>query len=669
MRKRAKFREKMDMYDMILASAFDKGSIVIPDDELDSRSLAVGFSCIASKKYVSKYYMIAGFPDFVKTQLYSEIRNDCSRQGVLIDFFTYSEPYKIDWTSPEMTSKMRVWKDYCKEHNEEVDVFKYRDEKSNQDNRKRIILSTGYLNRAELDNGRTLAKTYIIVRVTARRDKESLINMASAIESLRSEQSKLGLKIRELRINMMDWARLLNPFSLMKNDMYAKIPKKVVTDDIEANFCSIRQGKVGKTGVPLGMDIKSGQVVLYKFKEDVESAENTLIAGETGSGKSYFVKPLITYMIAQGTVGVIMDYEGDEYTNLGDYIAASNPDDVCMINIGKSSEYYFDPCPIPAETGEPSIDSSRKQTAMSYIKLMFQTMICDKDGMVLNKQQLKVISIAIQRMYDSVGVTDDSKTWHKRSQRLRIRNVYEEIKMMVENNEFYNPDGGNELHDAATDIVNATSVFFEPGEVYAGTFGIPLSIEKIYRAKLIIFQFGQKGEAASLTEAKIIKLKQIAVAYVNTLVSNYCKYVKKCLNFKIWEEGQRWLHLAGSAEIIINEITGGRKRGDINFIITNNISDLLKEADTLGEALTLNIQNYFIGRIPKKSTREKFCSEFKVTNMLPELDKIADNGKGRESSAYRYAFALVLKNGSTPVVRSELPKAITESKLYANQKK
>lgn len=680
----SKFREKLDMYDMILASAFDKDSIVIPEETLDSRSLAVGYSCMASLNYVSKYYVVTALPDFVETQLYSKIRNACRNKGVVIDFFTYEEPHKIDWESPEMVSKLRIWKDYY-EREEEGGVWEYRDKKQTIDNKKRIIMSTSYLNKAELNNRRTLTKVYFVIRITARRDRESILNMADSISMLRSiMQDQMQIKIRELRVNMMDWMRLLNPFSLTKGKVYNKIPKMVMTDDIEANFSSMRQGKVGITGLPLGMDIISGQVVLYVFKEDPEEAENILIAGETGSGKSYLLKPLIPYAIASGMVAVVMDYEGDEYTNLGNYIAASNPDDVCIINIGRNSEYYFDPCPIPAPTGERDIDEAAKQMAMGYIKLIYQKMICNDDDGTLTNSQTKIISLAIQRMYDSVGVTEDSSTWHSRSKSLRLKNVYTEILEMIESKEFYDPDGNNALHEAAISIIEATSVFFEDGEIYAGTFGKPLSLDKIYKAKLVIFSFGVKGQAASVTDKKILALKQISVAYVNTLISNHCKYVKKCFNMKIWEEGQRWLHVAGSSDIIINEITGGRKRGEINIIVTNNISELLTEADRLGEALTLNIQSYFIGKINKKKVRDKFCDEFQLQHISHELEQIAKAGsrdkngrqKNRNSSIsnrglqkYNHAFVLIMKDGSTPVVRQELPRAITESKIYRNQRK
>ena len=43
--------------------------------------------------------------------------------------------------------------------------------------------------------------------------------------------------------------------------------------------------------MPIGIDITSGEVVLYKFKEDPNSAENTLITSGNGCGKSYLVSP------------------------------------------------------------------------------------------------------------------------------------------------------------------------------------------------------------------------------------------------------------------------------------------------------------------------------------------------------------------------------------------
>ena len=87
-------------------------------------------------------------------------------------------------------------------------------------------------------------------------------------------------------------------------------------------------------------------------------------------------------------------------------------------------------------------------------------MICYEEDERLTNQQTKVISTAIQRMYDSVGVTDKKDTWI-RSKGLRLKCVYDEIKDMALSKEFFTADGSNSMNEAVESILEATSVFFE----------------------------------------------------------------------------------------------------------------------------------------------------------------------------------------------------------------
>jgi len=48
----------------------------------------------------------------------------------------------------------------------------------------------------------------------------------------------------------------------------------------------------------------------------------------------------------------------------------------------------------------------------------------------------------------------------------------------------------------------------------------------------------------------------------------------------VWEEYQRWGDIKGSAEIIGNAMTGGRKRGDVNLIITNDVAAIIDKNNT-----------------------------------------------------------------------------------------
>lgn len=671
MPKKSKFREKLDMYDMILANLYAGKSIIEPTEHLDNSQIAIGFSNISSENQITKYFTISSFPDYLQNQLIDYIRNSCMLPGVKINFYMYGHPHKIFWDSAEMRSKMDIWSRYSQEHDGSVNVFNYRQESIEAKARARIIQSTKYLNEAELEHKRSLIRVSFIIEITARRDEESILNMADSVKKLKEITASSGIKVRELRINMIDWIRAINPFSLnASKETESKIIKKVMTDDNLANFNSYKQGRVGIKGTPLGVDVRSYSVVLRQFKENPDKAENWLICAETGGGKSMWIKSLLTYMLADGYTVCIMDYEGDEYTNLANYVREYNPDDVKIVSMGKGSTVYFDPCEIPELTGDETIDKESKESAISFITAIFR-IIVHGEGSDFTTEEKKIMSTAIQRMYDSVGVTEDMSTWH-RSKLLKLHDVYHEIKEMVLTKEFVDSDS-NAKHKAAEFIMDAASIYFEESGANYSMFSKPMSANELYKSKLIVFSFGMKGASESATDPTILALKQLSVAYVNIQISNYCKYVKHYYNVKVWEEFQRWGQVKGSEDTIVNVITGGRKRGDVNFIVTNDLASILDENNRLSAKLGNNIQNYAIGRIVKSDTRFKFCEQFDLQECLDALDRIAKasaNTKqigGKTSGSqnrYKHAFCVVLDDGNKAIVKSMLPSSILKSSLF-----
>ena len=668
----SKRQEKLDMYDMILANLLAGTSIIEPSQKLNNSQIAIGFSNISSEEQLTKYFMISKFPDWLQPRIIDTIRKRCMNDGVKINFYFHAQPHKINWDSPEMKNRMHVWREYSNEHAGPIDVFDYRTQRGESKTRNRMINSTKYLNEAELDYKRSFMKVYFIITVSAKRDETSLANMADTIKAMKSLCSQSDIKLSELRINMIDWVRAVSPFSLNPlKEVIGKISKRVLTDDILANFNSYKQGRVGTNGVSLGIDILSQTPVMRKFKEDPDGADNWLISAATGGGKSYWVKALLTYLLADGFVCCVMDYEGDEYTNLANFIRAGNPEDVRIVSMGKGSNVYFDPCEIPDLTGDPKVDDELKESAISFIMSIFRLIVKGMNE-AFSKEEERVMSLAISRMYDTAGVTDNKETWY-RSRGLRLHDVYNEVKQMVETKELVDNDADNMKHKAAVYIVDAASVYFEPGEAKAGTFKQPMSANELYNAKFIVFSFGMKGAAASSTDPVILGLKQLSVAYVNIQISNYCKYVRHCFNVKVFEEFQRWGEIQGSAETISNSITGGRKRGDVNFIITNDLAAMLDDDNKLCKRLRQNIQNFAIGKIPDSSTREEFCKKFDQQEIALALDNIAKAHSAQQTgsqkisgsqSRYKNAFCVVMEDGKKAIVKVKLPPALLKSALF-----
>lgn len=671
-KRQSKRKEKIDMYDMILANLCAGTSIIEPTQKLNNSQIAIGFSNISSDTQLTKYFMISKFPDWLQPRLIDSIRKRCMQNGVKINFYFNCKPHRINWESPEMKNRMNVWRTYSKEHAGPIDVFDYRTQRGESQARNRMINSTKYLNEAELDYKRSFMKVYFIITISAKRDEESLSNMAESIKYLKELCSQSDIKLSELRINMIDWVRAISPFSLHPlKEVEDKLAKRVLTDDILANFNSYKQGRVGTHGVSLGIDILSQTPVLRKFKEDPDAADNWLISATTGGGKSYWVKALLTYLLADNFVCCVMDYEGDEYTNLANYIRAGNPEDVKIVSMGKGSNVYFDPCEIPDLTGDSQVDDELKESAISFIMSIFRLIAKGMDE-AFSKEEERVMSLAISRMYDAAGVTDNKDTWY-RSKGLRLHDVYHEIKDMVETKELVDNDADNLKHKAAVSIMDAASVYFEPGEAKSGTFRQPMSANELYKGKFIVFSFGMKGAAASATDPVILGLKQLSVAYVNIQISNYCKYVRHCFNVKVWEEFQRWGEVKGSAETISNSITGGRKRGDVNFIITNDLAAMLDDNNELGKRLRQNIQNFAIGKIPDSTTRAEFCKKFDQQEIALALDNIAKAHSAQQTgsqkisgsqSRYKNAFCVVLEDGKKAVVKVKLPPALVNSSLF-----
>ena len=666
--KKTKLAEKLDMYDMIIANIYAGTSIVEPDRELDRSHIDIGFSNIASEKFIIKYFLIQGFPDWIRPHMLDIIRRECIYPGVRINFYIYGKPHKINWDSSEMINRMKIWKNYTK-NTDTGTAFDYRAKRQDILAKERIVESTSYLNEAELDQKRALVKTSFLIELACKRDDESIASMSDSIKQLKTLCKYDEIKIMELRVNMIDWIQQLGFLSLRQTrEVFRRISKKILTDDILSNFNSYKQGRIGTDGVPLGIDISSKVPVLKKFKENPDEAENILISGGTGSGKSMFLKVLLTWLLPQFVI-TVLDYEGDEYTNIESFVYEGNPADAINISMGKGSTAYFDPMEIGELTGESEIDDELKETAINYILATFRIIVAGLDN-DLNKWQESVISTAVRRVYENAGVTNDKNTWH-RSKDLRINQVYEEIYDMVVRQEFADENMDNVKHIAAMDILESCKPYFEDGESKSGTFKTPINIENLRNCRFIVFSFGLKGADTTQMDPVILALKQLSVSNISSQISNYCKYVRHCFNVKVWEEYQRWGMAKGSAEIIGNAMTGGRKRGDINIIITNDLGAMLDENNPINNKLAQNLTGYIIGSIPSRPVRMKFCSMYNLMEMEEPLERIykaSTKKTGKRSSLtsrYKHSFCVIMLNtGEKAIVKAMIPNEVLNSKLF-----
>lgn len=667
-------REKLKMYDHIIANFLKGSAIVEPSKQLGIDTIDVGFDTLSSHSYISKYFLVTELPDWLSPRLMDNIRIQCLNAGVKVNFYIYSQRHVIRWDSDEMKNKLAMWKKFSESHGslDSASAFEYRGKREALLTKMRIINSMNYLNKADLEDKRTLCQVSILIEVSGRRgaNGEYLYNMGESIKALKGYCNTNDIKLREIKVNVIDWLQSLSPLSLKSiKEVNQKISKRVMTDDILANMNSYKQGKIGVRGIPIGIDVSSKLPVLRDFKANKDSAENWLVSAATGGGKSYFVKHLLFWLIGCGITVTVVDFEGDEYIDFAKYVKSTNPNDAVIVSMGKGSAYYCDPMEIPDLTGVKSVDEELKETAIGYTFRLFTVLVKGAEGGELDKWQTGVINEAIRNVYDNAGVTDDSSTWYK-SKGLRLHDVFEEIQLAVKRKQGIDEDMGNVKYRAAVDILESCIPYFVDGESKSGTFKNPLPLETLLQAKYIVFSFGEKGKATMEADPVMLQLKQLSVANISGQISNYHKYVKKGINAKVWEEYQRWMEIEGSANIIKNVITGGRKRGDFNIIITNDLSSILDDdgfAGKINRTIRQNITSYCIGRIKDVTTVNRFCTTFKLQELEPQLTLISEATKRSKSRYYR-AFCIVMDDSEKAVVKVMLPASISKSELYSTNR-
>lgn len=653
---------RLEAYDRWLGLVISGGGIVDSNMVNHPDSVAYDFAFMESAKAYTKWFMVTNFPSYINTNFLDQLRVSILAPGVKMNYYMMGQNHIIPWDSADMQNKISAWKQYTSDADQGINVWDFRESKIKQEQKQKLINSTLFLNESELVHQRSICKCEIYIQLVCEKGLDNVARGNRAAAELVRQAKIKGIKIKPLKMNLIDWVRYIIPFS-HNHAKELTTANHIFTDDLVASMAGYKQGRIGDKGIPVGLDIKRREAVLYMMKSDPNKVENWLISAKTGGGKSFFVKSLLLWLLGYNYTVTILDYEGDEYQELYKMMHNADPKSAVMVSMGKGSAMYIEPMEIPDLVGDPDIDNDLKDTSQEFTLAMFRIIVHGTQGQ-LTRWEEGVINRAIANVYDEHRVTSDPKTWC-RSKGIRIKDVYEEIKRMVETKEFFDDLTDNIQHKAAVEIVEAGRTYFDEDGTRAAAFSKPLSLTDLREAQLIIFSFGVKGAVASSTDQSILALKQLSVANISSQISNYCKYVKRTFNVKVWEEYQRYGEVPGSAEIIGNSMTGGRKRGDINMIITNDLENILNDANPINSQIRQSISTYCIGKITSIDVVNNFCDKFKMPEVKTTLYKLADAADKGPNSVYSHAFCTIFDDGKKAVVKSVLPPELAKSALFS----
>lgn len=519
---------------------------------------------------------------------------------------------------------------------------------------------------AAQEAGRALmvVKPMFIVHGTRGRDFDETLN------GIQEHCITNGINIRRVQGNLDETMNYFSPFSLKDIQLPAdktqlKVANPIVlTDEIYARQFTYSHGTASYGSMTWGTDIYSYKPIQKDPKRSSDSAENWLIAAETGGGKSHLVKYIILQLLANNLyIGTINDLEGDEYLPIAYLIASQNPEQVKILNMGEGTGAYFDPVPIYL-SGDEEQDKEMLQFSQSFTLSLFKTLVTEQ-RLVKYDWMENMLKRGIDNFYNQIGIkTNDPSTWEI-TQNYSVRDVYKCIKDL---------EVPNELARNEYDLmISQLDANFDGGEGSLSMFENQITFDEIKNSKLILCSFGMAGKSVDQVDKTSMALMQLYTANISHLRSIFAKAQGK-FNFKVWEELPRWADFPDAEKTLKTPLVGGRKLGDINIIITNKPSELLT-TDRFG--IFDSVTSFALGAIGDTDVRTELCRKLNIPHMQNELDTIEGNrvasqskGKAKEGYAdimnnmYSKAFLVGLDKVDFYVSKVMIPREIAISDIF-----
>lgn len=667
--------------DLICTQLFKNSSLECLNKQCERDEVVIDFLGMYNKDKITYFYVVTGYPAELPLEFKEKIRSNC-RGETRVSFFNTIHKHVIDWNSPQMKSKLRVLRMANEEQaGKSVDAFNLHDNLSAMEHQEYIESSLVYLSNADIKRNRTLIRSSLMMMISGVRGEDFDDTVADIEEYCR----RIGLCAERAVYDIPDILSYFSPFKHHKN--YKKgvdnIPAQILTDELVARFSGYSQGILGaggKRATYFGTDIYSGFPILKTVKSTTESPEIWLCTAETGGGKSFYIKVLLLQLLSLNMNGTIMDVEGYEYLPLASF--CSRHSKVVVLNMGEGQGKYFDPVEISAETGIEDIDKDAKNMSIDFTNAVFKVLL--GRAYQNNDWTQAVLNDVVATTYKRFGVTDDRRTW-RCSEGMTLYDVYDTLRIFHDYT-LADEDGRSEIeakyHITLPDYINNEdyigaieqavafiSPFFAKDGLRRSLFKERVLVSDIAEADLVVCSFGMAGKATHAVDEIKLALMQLSAAQISHQRSIFSKARGK-FNFKVWEEFQRWGKFPDSDKTIGVAVTGGRKLGDINIVITNDVKVLL---DDDRFSIFSNKTSFMIGSIDDKLVRDELAERLSIPNMKPELDNIAaanktddtfKNASGGTNSLFRYAFLVGLDSSKYGIAKMLIPRDMAKSELF-----
>ena len=294
---------------------------------------------------------------------------------------------------------------------------------------KRIIANAANKNRMQRSSTNNLQQTVAaesnlqdVAQLAAdmHRNREPLLHVAVFIEmisdsldNLRILQTEVQTELVRSKLNV-DKLMLRQQHGFMSvmpsgRNMFREQFERVIPASSTANLYPFSfSGKTDEQGFYLGKDRYGGNIIVdFDKRSDDKTNSNALILGNSGQGKSYLLKLILTNLREKGKNIISLDPE-TEYVDLTHNLGG------CFIDL-MSGEYIInvlEPKTWDDGTGddEDAPQAFRSKTKLSqHISFLRDFFRCYKD---FSDREIDTIELLLIKLYDKFNISDDTD-WNR----------------------------------------------------------------------------------------------------------------------------------------------------------------------------------------------------------------------------------------------------------------
>lgn len=651
----------MDAYFHILASKITSYKTNLSDRQLKPNEMLIGYNSIATLTSVRRYFRIVDVPKYLDENLFQFLRNQLASNidtsvavqeeelpEVHVNYRVNMKPHHINFSAKVMKDRKRLWDQAINESEAEIasDKSHFRNQSQDKVLERNKWLSESWtaFQRANESNMATPVIEIIIEIAVLRNDRYSTNIMDSCVRKLGDYCGTRSIVLEEIKGGLWNslWEFMKMYPPVASDDLLTlppDVPRRPVPTNVIPALMGIEQGTIRGSEIFLGLDMFTAKFV-YKDAGVSGEAENILITGMTGSGKSNLCKSMTLNFSFNGYTVLALDRDG-EYRQLVDAYKGH------LIDF--ESGNYFDTFEIADLTGDLSIDGTLYNEAQAATMAIFNILCADPNCSAMTANEKSMFSDIVSEMDKNLGIDAlNPNTWYKsKSEKYSYREFYRILCSRLQDPDYQRKYG----HDHQL-FVNKLSPYFSETGNQRGRFQHAISVNQIYElidSNCPMIDFNLHLPESEQTPSAETLIKMISASHLMSIILSHNK-ARKQFTLCIVEELNRMLNNQQALEIASAMATGNRKKNAVSIFLSNTPAQFI-DGDKNLQNIKANMNYLLFGRFTSGLDKmAEIAAAFDLKNSITHLERICTKDD------HKYQFLLHDANyNDTTVIKAFNP--------------